>query len=90
MYLPAEGPLFPSFFPWSDGHQLCPAELKVPSHEARKEHGSTSLPELQSSLSQQHFQRHQRQLPGQRTQLDTAAAQHGADNQWRKGEMWQK
>lgn len=27
---------------------------------------------------------------GQRTQLDTAAAQHSADNQWRKEEMWQK
>lgn len=27
---------------------------------------------------------------GQRTQLGTAAAQHSADNQWRKEEMWQK
>lgn len=52
-----------------------------------KEQSSTSLPELQSRLSQRHFQR---QLPGQRMQLDTTAAQHSADNQWRKGEMWQK
>jgi len=27
---------------------------------------------------------------GQKTQPDRAAAQHGADNQWRKEEMWLK
>lgn len=90
MYLPeAEGPLFPSCFPWCDRHSH--VQLSSNCRAMRPEGAQLHQPPvLQSSLSQQHFQRHQRQLPGQRMQLDTSAAQHGADNQWRKGEMWQK
>lgn len=85
MYLPhAEGSLLPSFFPWCDRHRPCPAMSNC--RAGRPEGAQLHQPPWAAE------QPRPAALPeaAPRTQLDTAAAQHGADNQWRKGEMWQK